>query len=79
MSKAVAYGKSSALEKRRKTHRLTVKTFGDVAGKWLTGARMADSAKAKRKSNVDQAFCRSSRTGKSTRSPPMAGAPCATR
>lgn len=39
--KAVAQGKSPALEKQREKRRLTAaKTFGDVTEKWLAGARM---------------------------------------
>ena len=53
--KAVAQGKSPAHEKQREKRRLTAaKTFGDVAGKWLADARMADSTKAMRKSIVDR-------------------------
>lgn len=53
--KAVALGKSPALEKRREKRRLTAaKTFREVTEKWLTGARMADSTKAMRKSIVDR-------------------------
>lgn len=53
--KAVAQGKSPALEKQRDKRRLTAaKTFGDVAGGWLADARMADSTKAMRKSVVDR-------------------------
>lgn len=53
--KAVAQGKSPAMEKQREKRRLTAaKTFGDVAEKWLAGARMADSTKAMRKSIVDR-------------------------
>ncbi len=53
--KAVAQGKSPALEKQREKRRLTAaKTFGEMTGKWLAGARMADSTKAMRKSIVDR-------------------------
>ncbi|TCO80711.1 uncharacterized protein DUF4102 [Plasticicumulans lactativorans] len=53
--KAVAEGKSPALEKQREKRRLTAaKTFGDVTEKWLAGARVADSTKAMRKSIVDR-------------------------
>lgn len=53
--KAVAQGNSPAHEKQREKRRLTAaKTFGDVAGKWLTDARMADSTRAMRKSIVDR-------------------------
>ena len=53
--KAVAQGKSPALEKQREKRRLTAaKTFGDVTEKWLAGARMADSTKAMRKSIVER-------------------------
>lgn len=53
--KAVAQGKSPALEKQREKRRLTAaKTFGEVTEKWLVGARMADSTKAMRKSIVDR-------------------------
>lgn len=53
--KAVALGKSPALEKQREKRRLTpAKTFGEVTEKWLAGARMADSTKEMRKSIVDR-------------------------
>ena len=53
--KAVAQGKSPALEKQREKRRLTAaKTFGEMTEKWLAGARMADSTKAMRKSIVDR-------------------------
>lgn len=53
--KAVAQGKSPALEKQREKRRLAAaKTFGEMTGKWLAGARMADSTKAMRKSIVDR-------------------------
>jgi integrase len=53
--KAVAQGNSPALEKQREKRRLTaVKTFGDMLGRWLVGARMADSTRAMRKSIVDR-------------------------
>lgn len=53
--KAVAQGKSPALEKQREKRRLTAgKTFGEMTGKWLAGARMADSTKAMRKSIDDR-------------------------
>lgn len=53
--KAVAQGKSPALEKQREKRRLTAaKTFGDMTEKWLAGARMADSTKAMRKSIIDR-------------------------
>ncbi len=39
VKKAVAQGKSPALEKQREKRRLTAaKTFGDVTEKWLAGA-----------------------------------------
>jgi len=54
-TKAVALGKSPALEKQRERRRLTsAKTFGEMTEKWLAGARMADSTKAMRKSIVDR-------------------------
>lgn len=53
--KAVAQGKSPALEKQREKRRLTAaKTFGEMTGKWLAGAPMADSTKAMRMSIVDR-------------------------
>jgi CheY-like chemotaxis protein len=53
--KAVALGKSPALEKQREKRRLTAaKTFGEMTEKWLAGARMADSTNAMRKSIVDR-------------------------
>lgn len=53
--KAVAQGKSPALEKQREKRRLTAaKTFGDMLGRWLTDARMAESTRAMRKSIVDR-------------------------
>lgn len=42
--KAVAQGKSPALEKQREKRRLAAaKTFGDVTEKWLAGARMDEA------------------------------------
>lgn len=53
--KAVAQGKSPALEKQRDKRRLTAaKTFGEITEKWLADARMADSTKAMRKHIVDR-------------------------
>lgn len=53
--KAVAAGRSPALEKQREKRRLTAaKSFGDVALKWLTDAKMADSARAMPKHVVDR-------------------------
>lgn len=53
--KAVAQGKSPALEKQREKRRLTTdETFGEMTGKRLAGAQMADSAKAMRKSTIDR-------------------------
>ena len=53
--KAVAAGRSPALEKQREKRRLTAaKNFGDVAVKWLADARMADSTRAMRKHVVDR-------------------------
>lgn len=53
--KAVAQGKSPALEKQREKRRLTAaKTFGDMLARWLADARMADSTRAMRKSIVDR-------------------------
>ncbi len=53
--KAVAAGRSPALEKQREKRRLTAaKNFGDVALKWLADARMADSTRAMRKHVVDR-------------------------
>ena len=64
--KAVAQGKSPALEKQREKRRLTAaKTFGDVTEKWLAGARMADSTKAMRKTSSIGTSCRRSSAGSS--------------
>lgn len=53
--KTVAQGKSPALEKQREKRRLTAaRTFGELTGEWLVGARMADSTRAMRKSIVDR-------------------------
>jgi hypothetical protein len=53
--KAVAAGRSPALEKQREKRRLTAaKNFSDVALKWLADARMADSTRAMRKHVVDR-------------------------
>jgi len=53
--KAVAAGRSPAMEKQREKRRLTAsKNFGEVALKWLTDARMADSTRAMRKHVVDR-------------------------
>ena len=53
--KAVAAGRSPALEKQREKRRLTAaKNFGDVALKWLADAKMADSTRAMRKHVVDR-------------------------
>ncbi|MFT9637501.1 tyrosine-type recombinase/integrase [Alcaligenes phenolicus] len=53
--KAVAQGKSPALEKQREKRRLTAaKTFGDMLARWLADARMADSTRAMRKNIVDR-------------------------
>ena len=53
--KAVADGRSPALEKQRDKRRLTAaKNFGDIAVKWLADARMADSTRAMRKHVVDR-------------------------
>ena len=53
--KAVAVGRSPALEKQREKRRLTAaKNFGEVAVKWLADARMADSTRAMRKHVVDR-------------------------
>src|SRR5471032_1008544 len=79
--KAVALGKSPALEKQREKRRLTAaETFGEMTEKWLAGARMADSTKAMcvRASSIETS-CRPSRTDNSTKSPQMTCVPCATR
>ena len=53
--KAVAVGRSPALEKQREKRRLTAaKNFGDVTVKWLADAHMADSTRAMRKHVVDR-------------------------
>ncbi|MGR4870270.1 tyrosine-type recombinase/integrase [Variovorax sp. LARHSF232] len=53
--RAVARGESPAHEKQREKRRLTAaKTFGDMTGRWLVDARMADSTRAMRKSIVDR-------------------------
>ena len=53
--KAVAAGRSPAMEKQREKRRLTAsKNFGEVALKWLTDARMADSTRSMRKHVVDR-------------------------
>jgi hypothetical protein len=53
--KAVAAGRSPALEKQREKRRLTAaKNFGDVALKWLADAKMAGSTRAMRKHVVDR-------------------------
>lgn len=53
--KAVAAGRSPAMEKQREKRRQTAsKNFGEVALKWLTDARMADSTRAMRKHVVDR-------------------------
>jgi hypothetical protein len=53
--KAVALGKSPALEKQRDKRRLTAaKTFGEVSEKWMADARLAASTKAMRKRIVDR-------------------------
>lgn len=53
--KAVVHGKSLALEEQREKRRLTAaKTFGEMTEKWIARARMADSAKAMRRSIVDR-------------------------
>lgn len=53
--RAVAQGKSPAHEKQREKRRLmVVKTFGDMTGRWLADARMADSTRSMRKSIIDR-------------------------
>ena len=53
--KALAQGRSPALEKQREKRRLTAaKNFGDMAVKWLADAKMADSTRAMRKHVVDR-------------------------
>ena len=53
--RAVAQGVSPALEKQRAKRRLTaVKTFGEILERWLADARMADSARAMRRSIIDR-------------------------
>lgn len=55
VKRAVARGESPAHEKQREKRRLTAaKTFGDMTGRWLVDARMADSTRAMRKSIVDR-------------------------
>lgn len=51
----VALGKSPSLDKQRAKRRLNAaKNFGETLTKWLTGARMADSTRAMRKSIIDR-------------------------
>lgn len=53
--RAVGQGLSPSLEKQREKRRLTaVKNFGDMLGRWLAEARMADSTRAMRKSIIDR-------------------------
>lgn len=53
--RAVAQGVSPALEKQRAKRRLTaVQNFGDMLGRWLADARMADSTRAMRRSIIDR-------------------------
>jgi len=53
--KAVAQGRSPALEKQREKRRLSaVKNFGDMTVKWLADAKMAESTRAMRKHVVDR-------------------------
>lgn len=53
--RAVARGESPAHEKQREKRRLTAaKTFGDMTGRWLADARMAESTRAMCKSIVDR-------------------------
>jgi integrase len=53
--RAVSQGLSPSLEKQREKRRLTaVKNFGDMLGRWLAEARMADSTRAMRKSIIDR-------------------------
>ena len=55
VKRAVARGESPAYEKQREKRRLiAAKTFGDMTGRWLVDARMADSTRAMRKSIVDR-------------------------
>jgi Arm DNA-binding domain len=49
--RAIAEGRSPAIEKRREKRRLLeAKSFGEFGEKWLTGAPMADSTRAMRRS-----------------------------
>ena len=53
--RAVAEGRSPAHEKQREKRRLTAaKTFGDMTGRWLQDAKMADSTRSMRKSIVER-------------------------
>ena len=53
--RAISEGRSPAQEKQREKRRLTTdETFGEMTGKRLAGAQMADSAKAMRKSTIDR-------------------------
>lgn len=52
---AVSEGKSPAIEKQREKRRLAqAKTFGELAAKWLTEARMAESTRSMRKSVLNR-------------------------
>lgn len=78
--KTVAQGKSPALEKQREKRRLTAaRTFGELTGKWLVGARMADSTRPCARASSTVTSFPLSRTGDSTRSLPMICARSATR
>src|SRR5690606_22707110 len=53
--RAIAQGRSPAHEKQREKRRLTaVKSFGDMTGRWLADARMAESTRSMRKSIIDR-------------------------
>lgn len=54
-NRAVARGESPAHEKQREKRCLTAaKTFGDMTGRWLVDACMAETTRAMRKSIVDR-------------------------
>jgi len=53
--RAVGEGRSPAIEKQREKRRLArAKTFGEFAGRWLKGARMADTTRSMRKCILDR-------------------------
>lgn len=53
--RAIAEGRSPAMEKQREKRRLSAgKNFGDLTLRWMADARMADSTRAMRKHIVDR-------------------------